>query len=189
MIEEEKEIWKTIEGYPNYQISNLGRVKSIERKVKSNNGYRIIREKILKPSKHRDGYLKINLFKDGEKKTMQLHRLVAKAFVQNDSLFNNEVNHKNECKTDNRACNLEWCDSTYNNNYGTRNIRAGISISKAKKGIYNTKHSKLVKCLETGVIYPSVSEVNRQLGFSKCSISECCNGKAKSCGGFHWQYA
>lgn len=182
MIEEEKEIWKTISECPNYQISNLGRVKSIERKVKSNNCYRTIREKILKPVKHRNGYLKISLFKDGEKKTMLVHRLVATAFVQNDSLFNNEVNHKNECKTDNRACNLEWCDRNYNVNYGTRNEMA------AKSNINNPKFSKKVICIETNVVYPSTKDVERQFGFDNSSISKCCKGKQKSAYKLHWKY-
>lgn len=177
MIEENNEIWKTISECPNYQISNLGRVKSIEHKVKSKNGsMRIVSEKILKPSEDGSGYLKVCLCKEGKEKTIKIHRLVAQYFVQNDSLFNNQVNHKNECKTDNRACNLEWCDASYNVNYGTRNKR----ISKAQ--------SKAVKCLDTGVVFPSVMEVERLFSFNNSNICACCNGKRKTCGGLHWQY-
>ena len=62
-MEVEKEIWRNISGYPGYQVSSFGRVKSIEHKVKHRNGYITVREKILKPLKNRNGYLKVNLYK------------------------------------------------------------------------------------------------------------------------------
>ena len=175
MIEEKEEIWKTIEGYPNYKVSNMGNVKSLNYR---NTG----KEEILKPNKSR-GYLKVRLCKDGKIKPMQLHRLVALAFVQNDSIFNTDVNHKNECKTDNRACNLEWCDATYNNNYGNRKEK----VSKA-----NTNHPKIskpVKCIETDIVYPSTREIQRHFGFAHQNITKCCNGKLKSAYKLHWEYA
>lgn len=176
MIEEKEEIWKTIEGYTNYQVSNLGRVKSLERKVKKYDGYRTKKERILKPCKDKDGYLIVALCKDGEQKTMKVHRLVGQAFVQNDSLFNTEINHIDEDKTNNCACNLQWCEHSYNCNFGTRNIR----VAKAQ--------SKKVLCLETGVVYSSTRDIERKFGFYHSNISACCNGKKNTCGGYHWQY-
>ena len=185
---EEKEEWRDIKDYKNlYQISSLGRVKSLRRTVKSKNGYRTVNEKILKPRKKRNGYLQLLLSNEGKRTTMLVHRLVCEAFLHNP-LNLPQINHKNEIKEDNRVENLEYCDARYNNNFGTRNERAGISISKAKKGVFNTKHSKAVKCLETGKIYPSLSEVNRQFGFSSGHICECCNSKRNICGGYHWCY-
>lgn len=177
---EEKEIWRDIFGYEGlYQISNLGNVKSL-------NYRRTGKEKILKPAKNSSGYLNIILCKNGTNKSMLVHRLVAQAFVQNDSIFNNEVNHKNECKTDNRACNLEFCNAKYNSNYGTRNEIMGKTISKVNKN--NNNRSKKVLCVETNVIYLSTYEVQRKLGFRNQGISMCCNGKLNTCGGYHWMY-
>ena len=176
MIEEKEEIWKTIDEYPNYQVSNKGVVKSLN--------YRHTRkEKILKTRKDRNGYLRVALFKNGKMKNYLIHRLVAYAFVQNDSLFKNYINHKDECITNNCAENLEWCDITYNNNYGNRKEK----VSKA-----NTNHPKIskpVKCIETGKIYPSTREVQRQFGFLHQNITNCCKGKLKSAYKLHWEYA
>lgn len=176
----EVEIWKDIEGYEGiYKVSNKGNVKSLERKVKKFDGYRTIKEKILKPEKCNNGYFRIRLNKEGKEEKYLLHRLVACAFVQNDSLFNNEINHIDENKANNCASNLEWCDRTYNINYGTRNIR----VAKAQ--------SKPVICIETGKIYTSTNEVQRQLGFSQGHICDCCNkryGRKTVCG-YHWEWA
>lgn len=187
MVEETNEIWRDIKGYEIYQVSSLGRVKSIRRTVKSKNGYRTVKEHILKPRKNRDGYLQLSLWNENKRKTMKVHRLVCEAFLHNP-LNLPQINHINEIKEDNRVENLEYCDARYNNNFGTRNERARISISKAKKGVFNTKHSKAVKCLETGKIYPSLSEVNRKFGFSAGHICDCCNGKRNIAYGYHWQY-
>ena len=187
-MEVENEIWRDVVGYEGlYMVSSNGEVKSIQRKEKYKKGYRKIRERILKPGKDRKGYLQVVLCKEGIQKTIKVHRIVCDAFLTNP-LNLPQVNHRNECKTDNRVENLEYCDARYNNNFGTRNERAGISISKAKKGIINTKKSKSVICLETGVIYPSTADVQRQLGFLQSNICNCCNGKRKTCGGYHWKY-
>lgn len=175
----EVEIWKDIEGYEGiYKVSNKGNVKSLERKVKKFDGYRTIKEKILKPEKCNNGYLRIRLNKEGKEEKYLLHRLVANAFIDNpDNLP--QVNHRNEIKTDNRVTNLEFCTSKYNINYGTRNIR----VAKAQ--------SKPVICIETGKIYTSTNEVQRQLGFSQGHICDCCNkryGRKTVCG-YHWEWA
>lgn len=181
-MQEEKEIWRDISGCQGYQVSNLGRVKSIERKVKHRNGYITVKEKILKPIKNRNGYLQVNLYKGNEMKTMYIHRLVCSAFVQNDSLFNSEINHLDENKENNCASNLEWCDRQHNVNFGTRNER----VSKANTN--NHKLSKKIICVETGKIYPSTREIERQLGFAHTHISDCCNEKYKQAYGYHWRY-
>ena len=107
---ENNEVWKDVKDYEGlYQISDKGRVKSLW----------FGKEKILKPGRDTCGYLQVNLSKNGEKKTYQVHRLVAKSFLPNpDNL--SEVNHKDENKENNIVENLEFCDRKYNINYGTR---------------------------------------------------------------------
>ena len=161
------EIFKDIEGYENlYQISNLGNVKSLGN-GNSNNS----KEKILKPTKDKKGYLTVDLYKDGKRKIYKVHRLVAKVFIENPNNLP-QVNHKDEDKTNNAVENLEFCDAKYNINYGTR----------------NEKISKQLMCLETGKIYTSTREVQKQLGFSHSNISRCCNGKLKQAYGYTWCY-
>lgn len=171
-----QEFWKDIDGFPDYQVSNLGNVKSLERKVKKWNGYRTVNERILKAKIDRGGYQMVGLCSYGKHKNMLVHRLVACAFLPNpDNLP--QVNHIDENKLNNNVSNLEWCTREYNNNYGSRTQRAAKANSKS------------VKCLETGIVYPSAKDVERQLGFSQCDISRCCNGKRyKTVGGYHWKY-
>ena len=153
------EIYKDIQGYEGYQISNHGNVKS------NSTG------KVLKCYKNDNGYLRVTLSKQGKLKHHQIHRLVAQAFIENPNNYE-EVNHKDEDKTNNHVTNLEWCTRSYNINYGTR----------------NEKISKQVMCIETGVVYPSTMEVERELGYDHRGISKCCKGKYNTCGGYHWEY-
>ena len=100
-----KEIWKDIKGYEGkYQISNLGKVKSL-----------IGNSKILKPE-IRTGYYSVSLMKNKKKHYYRIHRLVAEAFIPNPNNLP-MVNHKDEDKLNNIASNLEWCDNTYNSQY------------------------------------------------------------------------
>lgn len=104
----DNEHWKDIDGYDGmYQVSDLGRVRSLK----------FGRVKVLIPQKDKCGYLRINLWKNRKEKTVNIHRLVANAFIPNDDESKNEINHINEDKTDNRVSNLEWCDRKYNMNY------------------------------------------------------------------------
>lgn len=164
-----KEIWKSIEGYEDYEISNFGRVKSLK----------YGKEKILKQTLIL-GYFCVSLCKNGKDKIVKVHRLVAQAFVPNPNNYPC-VNHKNENTIDNRPENLEWCTHEYNLNYGTRNER----ISKSR--INNPKISKPIRCIETGIIYPSIKEAQRKLGFDNSGISACLHKRQKTCGGFHWE--
>ena len=108
------EEWRDIKGYEGYyQISNIGKVKSLARRV--SNGYGIVEKKamLLMPNELANGYYQVTLYKDKTRKSFQVHRLVADAFVSNEDNYP-QVNHKNGNKQDNRAENLEWCDNSMN---------------------------------------------------------------------------
>ena len=165
-----EEIWCPIKGYENiYEVSDKGRVRSLK----------FGKERILKPGRDKDGYLQVNLWKNGENKMCKIHRLVAQTFIPNpDNLP--EVNHKDENKENNSVQNLEWCDRKYNNNYGTHNQR--MAENKSKPVIQYTKSGEFVKA------WPSTTDVQRNLGYFHNSISNCCTGKLKSAYNFIWKF-
>lgn len=166
------EIWREIDGFHDYRVSNTGKVKSIKHN----------KELILKPSLS-NGYQVVPLYNNGIKSRFKVHRLVASAFVENPNPYEfDQINHKDENKLNNNADNLEWCNQKYNNNYGNH----GKKISEAK--INNKSRSKTVLCVETGCVYPSTREVERQTGFDNTCISDCCRGKRKVAYGYHWKY-
>lgn len=159
----EKEIWKRIKDFPDYEISNWGRVKSYKRDK--------INGRILKTPPGNNGYAQVNIYNPDSKKMkhFHIHRLVAESFIPNPE--NKEhVNHIDENKLNNYVGNLNWMTPKENNNHGT----------------HNEKISKKVRCLETGKIYCSGWEAYRQTGISHIHCA--CNGDRKTAGGFHWEY-
>lgn len=160
-----QEKWKDIFGYDGmYQVSDLGRVRS----------KKYGRWKMLKPRKTNCGYLRVMLCKDGNLKNYMVHRLVAQAFIENDNIFNDQVNHINEDKTDNRAVNLEWCDCRYNNTYN--NIRRRCRENNCKrhklKELYNqdlTYHENIAIFKSNGIecCEQTVFNLRRDLGLVK----------------------
>lgn len=131
---EQEEIWKDIEGYEGlYQVSNMGKVRSVDRIDCT--GHRL-NGKILRPRMNSGGYLLVNLHNEGEQKTFTVHRLVAQAFIPNPEGLP-QINHKDEDKTNNIVDNIEYCDRKYNCNYGTRNERVAKNMlqTKISKGL------------------------------------------------------
>ena len=166
------ETWKPVVGYEElYEVSDQGRVKSLK----------FGKEKILKPWKTPDGYLKVSLRKDGHTKHTYVHRIVSEAFIQNPNNLET-VNHKDEVKTNNVASNLEWMSQKDNINYGTRNKRMSEALSKQVQ-MFDKSTSELL------ATFPSLSEAKRVTGINQSNISQCCLGKYKSAGGYIWKYA
>ena len=175
------EEWRDVVGYEGlYQVSDQGRVKSLERKVSHwRGGERIQKECILKPDVSKDGYLRAGLWAGGKRKWLRIHRLVCEAFHENHD-NKPQVNHINEDKTDNRACNLEWATARENSNFGTRNERLGKAQSKPVAQY--AQDGELIK------VWQSTNEVERQTGFSHGYICKTANGKYKQAYGFIWKY-
>ena len=116
---------------------------------------------------------------------MLVHRLVAIAFIPN--LENkSQINHKNEVKIDNTVSNLEWCDTTYNINYGTRTARAVQNRRSFKLG--NHPNAKPVFCVELNKKFDCAKSAQEELGINKSCIGSACRGGQKTAGGFHWRF-
>lgn len=210
MNNNEIEEWRPIQGYEcYYQVSSLGRIRSLDRYV-SRNGEKVLRKgRILKSKKTNAGYLEVQLYKDGKQKTLKVHRLVASAFPEICGQFRKEldVDHKNTVRTDNRAINLHWVTRSENNlNPITRQ-----RISDAKKGekcYFYGKHGKLHPMFgKFGKLNPNskpitqydrqgnflaefscARDAERQLGIRCTSICEALKGKRKTAGGYIWKY-
>lgn len=178
-----EEIWIDVKDFIGlYQVSNFGRVRSFDR---IDSLGRLRKGTILKPLKYKNGYLFVILFNNSERKQITVHRLVAEAFIPNpDNL--DEINHKDEDKTNNRVENLEWCTHLYNCNYGTRNKRA--SVNK----INNLEFSKpVVQYTLDGEFvneFPSINEIERQLGYNHSNITSCLSGRTRTSYGFVWKH-
>ena len=169
----EGEVWKKVNDYENYQISNYGRVKSLNYRHTGE-------ERLLMPQTEGNGYLFVHLCKDGQRKMFKVHRLVATAFIENPMpLFHTDINHKDECKTNNSAANLEWCDRKYNANFGTRTERVAAATSK-RVGQF-TLQGELIK------EWPSTAECGRN-GFNQRNVSACCRGERHKHKGCIWKY-
>ena len=160
------EIWKSIPGYEgSYMVSNYGRVRSLDRL--DSRGHKV-KGRILKQNSTKYGYKQVNLSKNGAKKMLSIHRLVATAFVPNPNEYL-EVNHIDENKSNNKFENLEWCDRTYNMNYGTRNERAAEKKRGKHAGAKNPRARK-VMCLNNGMVFDCMKEAREWCGLKGMSI-------------------
>lgn len=173
--------WKDIPGYEGlYQVSESGIVRSLDRIVtqqgrgKAFDGKRKGRE--LKQHEQNNGYMIVQLCKNGEKKAVTVHRLVAEAFLGRKECHQ-DVNHIDGNKKNNSANNLEW--TTRRNN-----ILHSYRILKRKKS-----NCKSVKCRETQEMFNSIREAGKSTGTNPASISSMLNGRNKTAGGYTWEWA
>lgn len=183
------ENWKPVLGYEGlYEVSDQGRVRSVETIVKSscrNGGTRIRPSKILRAAKKSNGYLSVDLGRDGKIKTRAVHRIVAEAFLPAEP-GKTQVNHKNLNKLDNRPVNLEWCTPGENIRHAHENGACAPS-----------PHRKRLRCRETGREFDSsyqaalwVNEKHKQFSGNIPSMSRsirgAATGRSKSAFGYHW---
>lgn len=157
------EEWKPVVGYEGlYEISNLGRVKSL---TKWQGNKHIFSEHIIKPTDNGHGYMIVSLRKEGKRKSHYVHRLVATEFIENYKNYK-YVNHIDYDKTNNKVNNLEWCTQKQNIIHSIPRMRHRKSIThtntgekyisfRKSKNVYritiNKKEYKTVKTLEEAI--------------------------------------
>lgn len=183
------EEWRDIPGYEGlYQVSNMGRVKSLDRTItRSDNKVFFIPGKIRKPQLWGAGYQMIRLVNNNIAKMFTIHRLVALAFIPNPNNLP-YVNHKDENRCNNKLSNLEWCTHSYNINYGTCKKRIGDKLrnrsSLSKAIIQQNKNGEIINR------FPSIGEAHRVTGISRSGISQVLKGTSRwqTAGGYKWEY-
>lgn len=178
----ENEIWKDIPGYAGiYQVSNLGRVKSLQRVITRENGWeQTINERFLKQA-NLNGYKIVGLRKKDFHKTYLVHVLIAKSFIENPHK-KQFVDHIDTNRSNNNVSNLRWVTRLENNNNP-------ITLSKLKLSARDI--SKPVLQLKNGVIvkeYNSINEAAKINGFSPIAICKVCKGERKNHKGYMWRY-
>lgn len=177
------EIWKDIEGLEGcYQISNFGRVKSLERVAE--NG-RKVHERILKTRVNKKGYEYVCVQKNKKRIAIKIHREVSKAFLPNPYNYL-EVNHKDENKLNNHVNNLEWCDRKYNANYGTA-VKRAVKLRIANHVLLIDQYDCEGNYIKTWKC-PHEVEVESNGKMRATNIISCCRGKYKTSYGFIWKY-
>ena len=178
------EIWKPVKGYEGlYEVSNMGNVRSLDRHSMWGNRYCLFKGKPMKTFPNSYGYLKTNLYKNGQLKQYSVHRLVADAFIPNPNNLPC-IDHINTIKTDNRVENLRWCTNKENsNNPLTReHINIKSHSKEAKEKMLATRRKKQSHNCEMLVYYidedgskisfKSISEAARKIGCSRSNISK-----------------
>lgn len=190
-----EEEFRDIKGYEGlYQVSNLGRIKSLRRNKLSGNGcLRKTKEKILITPKDKYGYPNLKLSKLGIKKHFTVHRLVAMSFIENE--FNKPtVNHKDGIKTNNRVDNLEWATLSeqivHSLGMGLRTVPNNKGRKRGVGKLHNRSKPIRQSDLNGNFVrdWECAKQAKREGGFTPTHISRCCKGLASSHKGFKFSF-
>lgn len=170
------EEWRDIDGFADYQASNLGRIRSKDRAVSQMGRVRSytrkMKGKIIKPGILNGGYAVVWLRVNGVTKAMTVHRLVAKAFFGESVL---DVNHKDGNRLNNRLDNLEYLTRSKNIEHSYRELG------------HKSVQRKRVVCVETGEMFDSIKEAAEAKGINRISIGHVLAGRYKMAGGLRWK--
>jgi hypothetical protein len=158
------ETWKVIKDYPNVEISTFGNIRNINTKK-------------VYAVHERNGYLAKSFYYDKQSKTINIHTLVAKTFIENP-LNKPVVNHKDGNRKNNNINNLEWTTIKENNQHA---LDTGLN-KKNKKKVGKYLNDELI------TIYDSIKEAAKENNMSDKHIGTVCRGKRKNAGGFNWKY-
>ena len=171
------EIWKDIRGNEDiYQVSNYGRVKSLDRVIIRSNGRPItIKGKIIEPYEKDSGHLDIVLRKNGEREHKKVHQLVAEAFIPNPNGYT-VVHHKNHNPNDNRVENLVWMSDETHRGMHTKE-RCSKRVDQIDKITGEVLHQ-----------WYSVHDVTKELGYAQGNISACARGEKQTAYDCVWKY-
>lgn len=189
------EIWKSVADYEGlYEVSSLGRVRSLDKIVPKWDGTRLLKGRILKGGITQFGYHKIILTKNKHRQTIFVHRLVAEAFLENDNPnIKTQVNHIDGNKLNNKMGNLEWVSASENIKHafsiGVKKVSKKQTDTITKLG-KNSNKRVLQLGLDGHIIkeWHSITEASKTLNINMSSISMCCHGKRNLAGGFKWKY-
>ena len=182
------EVWKPIPSYEGlYEVSNFGNVRSLDR-LRTR---KVLKGRILKQNFCNSGYLHVNLSKRGNHKTIMVHRIVAKVFVDNDDEKKKiAVNHIDGNKTNNNASNLEWCTYSDNQKHAYKNGLNSWNKTKGKKpkGVIQLDKDTSKEIAR----YESIGEALRAINAppSHTSLVNCCNKKKhyNTFHGYKWEW-
>lgn len=185
--EKEIEIWKPVVGFEgSYEVSNLGRVRSVDRFITNSLGRTYFSKGvILKWVLDKGGYPMVGLSLHNKYYSRKIHRLVAEAFIENPYNLPS-INHKDEDKTNNKVENLEFCTVKYNNNYGNHNLKQSLT----RRADPNLTKSVLKLSLTGEVLkqYPCVRDVVID-GYKERTVAEVCRFEKPSAYGYLWIFA
>ena len=159
-----EEVWMKIKGFPFYEVSNFGNIRST----------RFNKVKILKQQTDKDGYKQLNLYLNKKMYKVKVHRIVASTFISNKD-NKKLVNHINGIKSDNRVVNLEWTTDSENM------VHSMYCLGNCVKPVI---------CIETGMVYPSIHIACKDTGVNVGNLSMALKPKykRKTCGGYHWRF-
>lgn len=180
------EIWKDVEGFNGYQVSNIGNVRSLDRFVLSKDGKLIPKHgRVLQPIIDVDGYRRVHITNDdGKRKIVKISRLVAKAFIPNPNDYP-VVNHKDLDRTNDKCDNLEWCTVYYNNTYNNINhIKAARRLFAKRIAMLSKDTNKVIK------VFDCITDAALYLGNKKfiAYISKAAHVGTWSAYGYMWKF-
>lgn len=173
------ELWKSIKDYEGlYEVSNFGRIRSVDRYVEQQGRMQLYKGCLMSPFYNNSGYVCIRLSKNNKKHNFTLHRLVAIAFLPNPNNLPC-INHIDESHDNNCIDNLEWCDQSYNQGYGSLPLRRKLAYgTRIAQYDLNGKYIR---------DFLSAREAEAEIGINHTQIVKCCKGLYHSAGGFIWR--
>lgn len=168
------ETWKPVLGFKNYEVSDLGRVRSLDRWSRGKGGSSVLHKgRVLHPGKNNTGYLHVALHEDGESRTFLVSRLVAAAFCKPTG--GDEVNHINRDRADNRASNLEWVTRKENLAHSKRaGMYDAITNPRMARRLTASKVDTIRKMWAGGMTNREISKI---FGVHEVTIGEVVKGR------------
>lgn len=189
----DNEVWMPVSGWETlYEVSNIGRVRSLDRRCKRWNASALHKGQIMKQQENNMGYRYVIMKDIDKKEKAYVHRLVATAFLHRPS-GSDVVNHKDFNPRNNRVENLEWTTPSGNFRYSSdrgRYQRTETWRARLKATLDEVMGKSVIgESISTGskVFYKSLNDCAKD-GFQPSCVSCCCNGKRKTHAGFTWEF-